>query len=114
MLKIRKDQMEMLDKHALKQIAIKIKNHLLIVFPNLENNGFLIKRIEDTLHKILKYNIETEVLSERFLELSVVYGWEIYKQQNIKEILEEEGIHEYLKVKRIEKILMEEIDDSSL
>jgi hypothetical protein len=109
MLVIRKEQMEVFKKAEIEYFENRMLKHLRSVFPiqtKIINDDELLKLIQVGINNSQKYGIKMEWDIRRYLECSVLYGWDFDENQKTKwatEILSDQSIDGKIKMDKIEQ-----------
>lgn len=104
MLVIRREQMEVLRKSAMKQFVNTMRNSLRRHYPVLveeKGNDALIKVIESTISKLAAIGIERECDVERYLYLNFSFGFALENYRKypwVEEIISDQSLPGDLRV----------------
>lgn len=109
MLVIRKEQMDVFQKEEIRNFENRMLKHLRSVFPiqtRIIKDDELLKLIQAGINNSRKYDIKMEWDIRRYLECSVLYGWDFDKNPKTKwatEILNDKTIDARKKMDKIEE-----------
>lgn len=99
--------MKCLLRLSLDNIIEDMENHIKETFPELDFvPNQLRKTMKHSIDIIYEYGINTREMIKRFLELSVVFGWDIIQREDILELLKSEMLLPYTKIVKIEDLLI--------
>ncbi len=109
MFVIRREQMDVFSQAEIKKFESRMILHLRSVFPDQTKNTSnpdLLKMIQLGIEKSAKYNIITEGDVRRYLECSILYGWDFDTKSEIYwagEILRDDDLDGETKMDMIEQ-----------
>ena len=109
MLIIRPEQIEIFKQVEIKKFENRMLKHLRAVFPvqtKTSNDDELLKLIQVGIDHSLKYGITMEWDIRRYLECSVLYGWDFDQNPETKwaiDILNDSSLDAREKMDKIEK-----------
>ena len=109
MLKIRPEQMEIFKQIEIKNFENRMVKHLRSTFPSqtkMSNDDKLLELIRVGIDRSLKYGITMEWDIRRYLECSVLYGWDFDESPKTKwatDILNDPNLDAREKMDKIEQ-----------